>query len=800
METRSWWWKRVVSTVMPATLALALVPTSVWGAPPEQRVYEQISPGSKNGADVIPNETRTRVAVDGDRILFSSLGGFGDVHGIGIATEYLAERDVDTGIWKTHGISAPQDATGFFGTLDALEGVYLALSSDLQQGVLSTRSPLTDAPNVASAVNLYRRDALSSPGTGTYGLLTGALVAQTPSLFGNFLKPFVAATSTDFSQVLFESRRDLTADAPPCALAETDCPPLLYKADGTTVRLVGILPESEGGGIAPGSQAGRGALNPDRNLTDGTLSQDGSRAIFTVPETTTARGGVLYLREDQGTSDVGDDTTVRINASERAVPDPAGPLPAEYWAASSDARLVFFTTREQLTDDDDNATGDVYRFDVDASPGDRLTRLSVDAEPLDGTEPGVNAVIGASSDGSYVYFTTTQDQLVLGGPTGPTGGPVGGKRIFVWHDDTVRQVAAVNDTDEVLSIAGSEAPHSKTSRLTPDGTRLIFITEGTDELLSLYGHTPYDHGNSCPSNPLGDGCNEVYVYDALANGGTGDLACASCNPTGSRPTADVFISGVAALGGSPADTSYQNHALSDDGRYVFFNTAERLQPDDHNEAIDAYEYDTTTRQLHLISGGQSNDISTFLDASPDGRDVLFTTRDRLRSTDIDQSRDLYDARIGGVPDPGVTPTVSCDGEDCRGVAAGPAVPFAPGSETSSGPDDRVDDRGPVAFFAVQRLTDQQRRRFVRRGTATITVTASQPGSLTFRLAARLHGKTRTVQVTRRALTRSASIRLRLKLSRTVRAELARRGHLRLRLTTTYSQSARPQITYISLRS
>jgi WD40-like Beta Propeller Repeat len=664
---------------------------------PDCRAYEQVSPPQKNGADVIVNETRIHASRDGNRVAFSSLTGFGDAHGIGVTTEYLSSRGTgEAPSWATQAIGPPQDATGYFGTVGGLEAFYLAFSPDLSQGVLSSRTPQTEAPNVASAINLYSRDDLLTPGLGSYGLLTDSVTPQPPSLYPNlgpefgFWKPAIADASADFSHLLVESRRNLTPDASACIEPDPDnnCPPLLYESEGGTAHLAGYVPAAPGAtectGEAPecvapavGSQAGRGALEPSRNSTAGTLSEDGSRAIFTVPTTPTAPDGALYLRDDHGTSGTSDDTTVRVNASERSTPDPGGERPAEYWAASADASLVFFTTQEQLTDDDDNVTSDVYRFDLNAPVGSRLERLSVDDEPADGVEPGVDGVIGASRDGSYVYFTTDNDQIIAGGPVGATGGPFGGHRIFVWHTGTIREVAGVNAFEEVDRLLGVGNPRATTSRVTPDGTYLLFTSEGTDEQLTLYGHPAYDHGATCPSATALE-CAEVFVYDATANGGAGDLRCASCNPTGAAATKDAFLTGVSGLGGLSSDTSYQNHPLSDDGRLVFFNTAERLSPADRNQAVDAYSYDTTTHQVSLLSGGQTDDISTFLDASSDGHDVFITTRDRLRAADTDQSRDLYDARIdGGSADPPVA--VDCDplGGSCQSAPPAPPAGGAP---------------------------------------------------------------------------------------------------------------------------
>jgi hypothetical protein len=749
---------------------------------PDGRVWEQVSPAAKNAADVVPNATRTHASLDGDHVVYISLTGFGDVHGIADTSDYMAIRGSDGG-WVTHGITPIQDVTGYQIIAGVAEPTYLGVSIDLAHGVYRTRSPLTEAPNVEGAINLYRRDDLLDAGAGGYELLTDAPTPQQPSsTLTSQLFPLFAGASADFSHVVFESRRALTDDAPVCATNPPDesCPTVLYETVDGTTRLVGRLPLSEGGGPAPASQAGRGASHGVQ--TAGAVSEDGARIVFSVPASNSDEGGELYLRDDQGTLATDDDTTVHLNLSESATPLSGS---AFFWAGSSDLSKIFFTSGGQL-----------YRYDLDAPADNHLTLISVDSQPADtGPVPGA---LGASRDGSIVYFITNDNQLVATGPTGPTGGPGGGERIFIWrNDDTIHEVGAANagvETDALLARDGAE----KSTRISPDGTHLAFITEGTNELLSLHGHSEYNHGDSCPNLTTPE-CNEVYVYDATANDGAGDLRCASCNPTGAKATTDAGFRELSQVGiGLSTDTRMLNHVLSDDGRFVFFNTAERLQPGDHNSNVDPYEYDTLTHQVHLLSSGQGTSDSTFLDASPDGHDVFFVTRDQLRSSDTDQSRDLYDARIGGVPDPGIAPTVECEAETCR-PAAGPAIDQnAPSSQLFNGPNDQLAPPGPAAVFATQPLSAKQRRNLARHGKTRLTITTSAPGTITTTLRARIHGHTRTIQTTRRTLHHSATIHLTLRLNHAARHHLTQTHHLHLTITTTYSQTPTPQTTHTTL--
>ena len=464
--------------------------------------------------------------------------------------------------------------------------------------------------------------------------------------------------SGDFSHVIFESRSSLLAET--AALDPTQ--PKLYEwVDGTThlIGMVPTAPDQQCGGAGPAcvpsvSQAGRGALLT-KAYPSGTISEDGRRVIFTVADPAIERGGQLYLRDDQGTPTLVDDTTVHVNASERAVPE--APASATFWAASSDGSKVFFTTAEKLTDEDPNSSDDLYRYDLNAPAGSRLTRISVDSEPGDNqgndlaNGHNVAGALGASQDGDTVYFANKDGQLVAGGSTSPPvgdGGARGNARIYRWHTGTLHEVGGVNDGGELTQLLGRVgwgfAP--KLSRVSPDGRHLAFLTQGTDQLLSHYGKPEYDHGSAC--SPFGalTACLEAYVYNADANGGAGDLQCASCNPTGTPAHADATFF-VHLRASATKDTSHLNHPLSDDGRYVFFSSGDDLLEEDTNGVTDAYQYNTETEQVSLLSSGTSTTRSIFLDASADGSDAFILTRSQLSPADHDQSNDLYDVRVGG---------------------------------------------------------------------------------------------------------------------------------------------------------
>jgi sugar lactone lactonase YvrE len=635
---------------------LPAVPASPFpgrGRLPDDRGWELVSPPDKNGGDVIGDSARTHAAADGSAVAFASLQGFADVHGTGVATEYLSQRSnnpaPDNNGWTTHAITPPQDSQTLRGSLQALEPGWTGeMSADLTHGVFRAWSPLTDAPEVAEVQNLYVRGDLRTPGLGTYALATDCTACAgtpLPSLQTGTARPWFAGASADFSHVAFESVLPLV----PGSTGDSSGAYNVYEWDQGTLRLASLVPppgETSCGDGGPtcvaaasavvGQAASRGVYTPH------ILSEDGSHLFFTSPGN---ESGVLYVR-------INGSKTAQINASEKAPPDE--PQPATFQTASADGHRAFFITSEQLVDTDTDNLPDLYMYDEEAPVGHRLSRVSVDQ----GTGVGSRGAIGTSRDGHWVYFVNDHFEIDL------------------WHDGTVSVAGRIKDTQDL----GDNVPYNWNleplqARVTPSGHELLFATHSGFEL------TGHDHGSSC-ANYLAQGtgpCQELYVYSA----DTDSLVCASCDPSGGPSTANARVSVRTGQGGSLTGW-HLPHAFSDDGTKLFFSSRAALVRGDTNGKIDAYEWEAqgsggcqrAVGCISLLSSGTSPDDSYFMDAGSEGNDVFILTRQRLVGWDVDQAYDLYDARVGGgFPQPPTVPA-PCGGESCRPASAPPASPAA----------------------------------------------------------------------------------------------------------------------------
>jgi hypothetical protein len=727
---------------------------------PDCRAYELVSPMDKKGANIAADGDTAQSAVNGDAIKYYSTTAFGDAVGISTrGAEYVSRRGEDG--WSTHAINPEQGSVEFplFATAE-----YQALSPDLTKGVYYARTPvLSGYPNVEHVSNLYLRTDVLSGAPGSYELLSDSVnpLPQELSSLGLFIS--FAGASADWKHIFFESVNNLTPDAPPqpeaCTKSRTvafgGCESRVYEWFDGAVRLISVLPNGEATTAIVGAGAGGGETQNKGAFTQEAVSSDGSRVVLETGPFSSKKGsfgglltegGGLYMRIDGS-------ETIKLNVSERTEADPNGPQPVLFQTATADDSKVFFTTAEALTDDAlvDPTVEKLYMYDVDAPAGKHLTLISVDSEPSDDHSVRAEgaAVDGISQNGEYVYFETEQllrpDQPQFAGLPVSSGGEKEAHRaLFVWHNGVLRYITLHEliiypaGGDTWGSDGGKSVPPN--FRVSADGKTIAFASQDPTTAEQVGYDNPLNAGGNLGEKYL----PEVYVYKYDA----GKLACISCNPSGALPqsragfTASGYVDGISAYTLTELEyTNYKTRALTEDGRYVFFDTADALLPQDTNGQRDVYEYDTYTDQLHLISGGACNCGSTFIDASPDGSNVFFVTPQELVRADGDTNSDVYDARInGGIISQNVAPPAPCESDDCQGPAKVPPTFSLPASSTFAGAGNQplpaakpaVKAKGKHAKKHRKHMKKHKRRQKKRRG----AVNAGASGRHTSRSTAR----------------------------------------------------------------
>ncbi len=427
-------------------------------------------------------------------------------------------------------------------------------------------------------------------------------------------------------------------------------------------------------------------------------------------------------------------------------------LELEFTDASSDDSKVFFTQ-----------AGDLYVFEVTSGASEPLaggvTRLTEGA--------GVQgAVLGASEDGSYVYFVAN-GVLGDGGAHGATPGDCqGGATCSLYVEHYNGDTRTWEAPSFIATLSGADNPDwtaeiltDHTSRVSPDGRYLAFMSQR-----SLTGYDNIDvnerpteeeergFGNKAPvpaGTKVEHADEEVYIYDAVEH----KLVCASCNPTGARPVgvqtletggeiADGYWGSETFLAANiPGFTSYdhwgafyQSRYLSNSGR-LFFNSHEALVPQDVNGTWDVYEYEPpgigscaaanvtfSSRSegcVNLISSGESAEESGFLDASENGDDVFFLTTSRLSPQDVDNNYDIYDAHVCGAEGvacaPSVAPPPPCTTEaSCKPVPTPQPTLYAPpASATFNGPGNLAPPPPPAPAKVTKKKAVRCKTGFVK---------------------------------------------------------------------------------------
>jgi NHL repeat len=639
------------------------------GGLPDDRAYELVSLPLKNGAEVgIPglagglfDETSVRIQAasgSGEAITYTSWTSFGGGASAPSTSQYLSKRSA-TG-WGTENISP-------FGFLkNALRPPYRGFSPDLALAAFVTSEPPLTA-DCQGIENLYLRDNSS----GELHCLTNEAPVKDPAETKPACTAYAGA-SADGKRAFFAANMKLTPDAPAGKGFH------LYEwSEAEGLRLASLLPgetpaapSGETAFGVKGSGCGMGEKRP-------AVSAEGSVAFWTFVGSSGSTK--LFAR-------LGGQETIQLDLKQPGAPGTSGG--GIYQSASSDGSKAFFTAESRLTPG--AGPGGLYRYDLGAEEKP-LTDLTPESLTPGSEGAKIQGVVGASEDGSYLYF-------VAGGILSEAENDAGQKaqagkpNLYLWHEgEGVRFIATLSGED---SLDWSLIPRTQSARVSSDGHHLAFLSIESEALWG-YDNTIAE-GKFCQPIPLSDelggspSCPQAFLYGAEAD----ELVCASCNPTGARPQ------GPAEL--PTWSNPYEGpRYLSEDGQRLFFESRDVLSPQDESQKRDIYEFEregkgTCTGKspafdplsggcVFLISSGKSSGETYLLDASQDGRDVFFSTRQALVGWDVNDNHDVYDARAGGgFPEP--TPPPLCEGEACKPPPAQPPSGRpSPATTTFDGP-------------------------------------------------------------------------------------------------------------------
>ncbi len=598
---------------------------------PDCRAYELVTPMIKE-----------------DNSIFLSIYGFADGEHL-IMTSILPIPGANTGEsavslssrtasgWVTHSLFPPQGPGTVSSIYSSDQGEAtqrVSFTSDFSTAFVTTPFPSgpldqnldfdVDRVNIASGAATQ----VSLPDTGP---MTEAIY-NPPGVYTNGDPGAIqSGNSADGSRAFFTTVAPIPT-APGTPAVTQNVGNEVYERHADHTYLVGVLPNGSvpscGAEVGEGGGTGMGQY---QEYSYGAVSADGTNVVFRTPAEhyglpeehlpscpQRPQNGIteaLYLREDNGTSAA---KTVTLSG-------------VVYLGRTADGSKILTT-----------GGGSLYEYDI--ATGQTTTI-------------GAGLLLASSADGSRVYYMGGGGQFEVydKGTTKtivPNAGPgYAGSTLRDFENNFL----GVNSLEN-LPVA------------TPDGSKLIFRDKAN---LTGYNTASPACAKNNQNSPDAEGiyggsCGEIYIYDL----NTDSVACVSCNPSGTPPSkpSRLFI--------PPPVNPYvpqSTSSISADGSRAFFETEEALVPQDTNELRDVYEWENG--HIYLLSSGQGSTGSALVGVSSDGNDVFIETDDHLLPQDIENSLQIYDARVGG-GFPYTTPVYGCDSGQCQGPQT-PAPGFGP---------------------------------------------------------------------------------------------------------------------------
>jgi hypothetical protein len=421
-----------------------------------------------------------RASADGTRVFFTT-------------RESLVGADIDGSIdvYQRSGGATTLVSTGPTGGSGAFNALFDGASKDGARVFFHTSEQLVSA-DMDSSPDIYER----SGGATT-------LVSTGPDGGNAAIPPLFRNISDDGTHVFFETDESLVS-------TDTDATTDVYeRSNGITTR------------VSFGSAGGNGGIDEFFDAYFTGASRDGTHVFFETNEPL-----------ESIDSDVQWDVYERAGGATTLVSTgPAGGndfFDANFGGVSADGTRVFFQTGEPLVLTDlDGSYQDVY----ERSGG---TTTLVSTAPGDPGAPADASFVGASDDGSHVFFATPLSLL----SSDADGG---------WRDIYERSGVATS-----LVSTGPTDPNGPSNAFfngaSSDGTRVFFYTP--DPLVSGDGDGGYND-----------------VYERFG----GNTTLISTGPAGSSNASGASFAGA-----------------SRDGTRVFFHTAEPLLSQDTDSSQDVY--------------------------------------------------------------------------------------------------------------------------------------------------------------------------------------------------------------------
>jgi hypothetical protein len=702
---------------------------------PNQRFYELVSAGEAWGMGV--QKGPAAVMGDGERAAFFA-NTFGQPRAVpGVGGVYLSER-------SAHGWTVADTAPDPTRAKNVVSNLYTEvqnISGDLG-AQLWVESSVAEHERSEAQLAVARID-------GGLALISPQLMPLAGGGGGEIYE--VQGSSPDFSTVTFRygiggagvtllPGETLVAPKFSNLYAVTDAGgssqalEIVNRANGREGAVLGGVCGARLGGL--GAASGAPVFNSQGGVASNAISTSGSVIYFTAYPNAPASGACQDATAGfrRVFKRVAGSETVEVSKSQCSRVSPPAPTPCkteaelngddQYFGASEDGSVVFFTSVRQLTSSDEDTTSDLYEYDASPPPGKpKLVQVSA-GETVGAHTAGSGAkvlgVVDNSGDGSRVYFVA--EGVLTGENPVLHRTPVEGQRnLYAYQRDAghpsgrlvfVGALVAADQTGNQENYSNwlkEGIQGNKTAMALPAGS------EGSDGRALLIA-TKAQLLPSVDTDPAID----LYLYRDDASETAKALRCLTCVAGGISPA--VVAERVGAL--RLSDAGQESRAMSADLTKAVFTSSDKLLAGDENNVADAYLWEEAGSGectaatagpdhsyvanvdgcLTLVSVGaegfgslqqvNANNTEVWLaEISASGRDVFFSTEAPLVGADANGVPDLYDARVGGGFAEQQRPE-GCEGQEgCQGppqalppaTAAGSTIIGASGNLTPPAP-------------------------------------------------------------------------------------------------------------------
>lgn len=757
--------RAMIGLATAAVTCIVAVPVANAAGPPPGRAYEMVSPvdgGAVAGVSTEAFPLPGRASGDGDRLVYgagSVVGGSTNgpvnplIFGHRTATGWVSRsaiRSIDDGNTPLE-LSAHEIRTG-----------WLTAAGD--EMTFSLARHLGNVPSVPSSDpfgTLYRStDTDAAP-----EWLSAPPVGATPIFgVGN-----MATAADDTRVVALNSTAPLTTDGPTVGTAA------VYVRRNGAWQLGSRLP----GGALPaqdaylansfGTDASHGAADAPSVAMRNQLAGNGRFLLFMTGGNVS--NAPLYVR------DLDTNVTHQLAGGGSGAANNANQLSALWGDAGSSIAAPDNTVVPGIVAGAENGPYAYFQTrPVDMSTDSFLSQANLETGVVTPRPELDGPPLGVSADGRRVLFLRP---------------PASGDAIGDW---TLRYWDMANPGTSVALgtvAAAASNPYGviRVYRSQQDGQSWIFTSQG-----NLDPARP----NQAPTDT-----QQLYRWKV----GDTHPSCLTCEPLdGVARTTGVSLTTQESLSTErftlpttpilPSDNYNKDklgqpgHSISDDGRWLLFDSPDQLVAEDTNGVRDVYLWDRDAApddQLQLVTSGVGPSPSYAIDLDPTGKTAFFTTRDGLVPADRNGSYDVYAARIGGgFP----ASEESCVAEGCR-----PPVLIPPAKDPILSNLITAPSSGPQQ--AVQKGTPKLRVRALRTTSRWLTVRVDTPK------AGRIVVSGARVKSTKRTAKRAATYTLKVPLNATAQRLVARgrtvKVGLRVQFTPTGAKKASRVSTSVSIK-